>query len=76
MAGLPDTVHFPKQAGEIQWPRDITAAVVSETGMLTNSDLEIAAVVLQLNILEPLVAAIMHHKSVHIHSNNIPCVTW
>jgi hypothetical protein len=41
----------------LQWPRDITAAVISEsnpTGMLTNSDLEMAAVVLQLNVLESL----------------------
>jgi hypothetical protein len=52
--------------------------VVSEsnpTGTLTNSDLEMAAVVLQLNVLEPLVAT-MRHKSVHIHSDNTPSVAW
>jgi hypothetical protein len=34
-----------------------------------------AAVVLQLNVLEPLVAT-MRHKSVQIHSDNTPSVAW
>ena len=62
----------------LQWPPDITAAVVSEsnpTGALTNSDLEMAAVVLHLNVLEPLVPS-MHHKSMQIHSDNTPSVAW
>ena len=69
---------LPETVWRLQWPRDITAAVVSEsnpTGTLTNSDLEMAAVVLQLNVLEPLVAT-MRHKSVHIHSDNTPSVAW
>ncbi len=62
----------------LQWPPDITAAVVSEsnpTGALTNSDLEMAAVVLHLNVIEPLVPS-MHHKSMQIHSDNTPSVAW
>ena len=69
---------LPETVWRLQWPRDITAAVISEsnpTGTLTNSDLEMAAVVLQLNVLEPLVPT-MHHKSTHIHSNNTPSVAW
>ena len=48
---------LPETVWRLQWPRDITAAVISEsnpTGTLTNSDLEMAAVVLQLNVLESL----------------------
>ena len=69
---------LPETVWRLQWPQDITAAVISEsnpTGTLTNSDLEMAAVVLQLNVLEPLVAT-MRHKSVQIHSDNTPSVAW
>jgi hypothetical protein len=34
-----------------------------------------AAVVLQLNVLEPLVPS-MHHKLTRIHSDNTPSVAW
>ncbi|KAI2511562.1 adenylate kinase [Fragilaria crotonensis] len=72
------TSPVPETVWRLQWPLDITAAVVSEsnpTGALTNSDLEMAAVVLQLNVLEPLVPS-MHHKSMQIHSDNTPSVAW
>ena len=72
------TNPLPETVWRLQWPLDITAAVVSEsnpTGTLTNSDLEMAAVVLQLNVLEPLVPS-MHHKSLQIHSDNTPSVAW
>jgi hypothetical protein len=49
------TSLVPETVWQLQWPLDITAAVISEsnpTGALTNSDLEIAVVVLQLNALE------------------------
>jgi hypothetical protein len=70
------SVH--KRVWRLQWPQDITAAVVSEsnpTGALTNSDLEMAAVVLHLNVLDPLVPS-MHHKSMQIHRDNTPSVAW
>jgi hypothetical protein len=44
------TSPVPETIGQLQWQLDKTAAVVSEsnpTGALTNSDLEMAAVVLQ-----------------------------
>jgi hypothetical protein len=72
------TSPVPETVWRLQWPPDITAAVVSEsnpTGALTNSDLEMAAVVLHLNVLEPLVPS-MHHKSMQIHSDNTPSVAW
>ncbi len=72
------TSTVPETVWRLQWPLDITAAVISEskpTGALTNSDLEMAAVVLQLNVLEPLVPS-MHHNSMQIHSNNTPSVAW
>ena len=45
------------------------------TGTLTNSDLEMVAAVLQLRVVEPLVPT-MHHKLVHIYSNNTPSMAW
>ena len=69
---------LPETVWRLQWPWDITAAVISEsnpTGTLTNSDLEMAAVVLQLNVLESLVPT-MYHKSAHVHSDNTPSVAW
>ena len=56
----------------------MSAAVIPEsnpTKTLTNANLEVAAVVLQHNVLEPLVPS-MHHKLTHIHSNNTPSVAW
>ncbi len=72
MSPIPETVW------QLQWPLDITSAVISEsnpTGTLTNSDLQMAPVVLQLNVLEPLVPW-MHHKLMYIHSENTPSVAW
>ena len=69
---------LPETVWRLQWPRDITAAVVSEsnpTGTLTNSDLEMAAVVLHLNTLECL-APTLRHKHVFVHSDNTPSVAW
>jgi hypothetical protein len=64
---------------QLQWPLDITAAVISEshpTEALTNSDLEMAAVLLQFNVLlEPLVPS-MNHKLMQIHRDNTPSVAW
>ena len=68
----------PETVWRLQWPKDITAAVVSDsnpTGTLTNSDLEMAAILLQVNVLEAL-GVTLHHKSLHIHSDNTPSVAW
>jgi hypothetical protein len=56
---------LPETGWRLQWPADITAAVISEsnpTGTLTNSDLEMAAVVLQLNVLAKTAGAINEPK--------------
>jgi hypothetical protein len=68
----------PKTVWQLQWPLDITVAIISEsnlTGVLTNSDPEMAPVVLQLSALEPLVPS-KHHKLMQIHSNNTPSLAW
>jgi hypothetical protein len=72
------TSPVPETVWLLQWPLDITAAVISEsnpTWALRNSDLKMAAVVLQVNVLEPLVP-LMHQKSMSIHSDNTPSVAW
>ena len=56
----------------------LTSAVVSSSnseGRLTNSDLEMAAVLLQFNVLETCVPTLQHVKTV-IHSDYSPSVAW
>ncbi len=68
---------LPERVWHLQWPADITAAVISEsnpTGKLTSSDLEMAVVVLQLNVLNLLVSSMQ--ISTDSHSNNTPSVAW
>ena len=72
------TCPLPETVWRLQWPPDITAAVVSDSnpaGTLTNSDLELAAVVLHLNTLES-VAPSLRHKHILVHSDNTPSVAW
>ena len=72
------TSPLPETVWRLQWPRDITAAVISEsnpTGALTNSDLEMAAVVLHLSTLESVVPT-LRHRHVFVHSDNTPSVAW
>ncbi|KAI2500877.1 hypothetical protein MHU86_13597 [Fragilaria crotonensis] len=62
----------------VQWPADITKAVVSSAnrdGHVTNSDLEMAAIVLHFNILETIVPS-LRHQTVVLHSDNSPSVAW
>ncbi len=74
------TKPLPETVWRLQWPRDITAAVVSEsnpTGTLTKSDLEMAAVVLHLSTLESVPPSLVWHKHVFVYSNNTtPSVAW
>ena len=72
------TCALPETVWRLQWPRDITAAVVSESnpdGALTNSDLEMAAVVLHLSTLE-FIAPTLRHKHIFVHSDNTSSVAW
>jgi hypothetical protein len=61
----------------VQWPADITTNVVSDSnplGTITNSDLEMAGVLIHQLVLEQLVN--MCHKRSVIHCDNSPSVSW
>jgi len=63
----------------IQWPQDITSDVVSyanPNGRLTNSDLEMAAVVLQQAVLEARLGSAIAGTQAAIGSDNTPAVAW
>lgn len=68
---------LPPTVWRVVFPQDITQAVVSydnPQGILTNSDLEMAGVLLHQLVLERLVN-IRHAQSV-IHCDNTPSVAW
>jgi hypothetical protein len=61
----------------VQWPADITSNVISDTnplGTITNSDLEMAGVLVHQLVLEQMVD--MRHKRSIIHCDNSPSVSW
>jgi hypothetical protein len=61
-----------------EFPPDITAQVISDknpTGVLTNSDLEMAGVLLHYMALEQL-GVDLRHSSTTIGCNNSPAVSW
>jgi hypothetical protein len=63
----------------VQWPADVTAALVSDTnpqGTITNSDLEVAGVLLQEAVLEAELGSAMAGKHIVIGSDNSPAVAW
>ena len=63
----------------IQWPKDITVALVSHktpTGTITNSDLEMAGVVLHEAVLETHLGAAMRAAHLVIGCDNSPAVSW
>jgi hypothetical protein len=64
----------------VQWPKDVTNAVISTTnphGTLTNSDLEMAGVLLQETVLEAAIGPNhMEHALVAIGCDNSPAVAW
>jgi hypothetical protein len=68
---------LPPTVWRVVWPNDITTNVVSDSnplGTITNSDLEMAGVVLHQLVLERLVD-LRHNRSV-IHCDNTPSVSW
>ena len=72
LSGLPPTVF------RLQWPTNITNALVSfdnPKGSITNSDLEMASLLLLWLCLEG-VAPNMAHKHVALFSDNFPSVSW
>ena len=74
------TVPTPPIVWRVQWPADISADVVSDTnpgGRLTNSDLEMAGVLLQEAVLEEhLGPAAMRAIQTAIGCDNSPAVAW
>jgi hypothetical protein len=63
----------------VQWPQDITDAVVSfknPNGKLTNSDLEMAGVVLREAVLEAHLGTNLAHVQMAIGCDNSPAVAW
>ena len=64
----------------VQWPKDITDAIVSSSnpqGTVTNSDLEMAGVLLHESVLETTVgAAAMVGAQTAIGCDNSPAVSW
>jgi hypothetical protein len=62
----------------LQWPPDITASIIiksNPTGTLTNSDLELAGLVL-LWIMMEHVCMDLAEKRVSLFSNNSPSMGW
>jgi hypothetical protein len=62
----------------LQWSPDITANVVSAsnpTGMITNSDLELAGLVILWLMMEHVCGSLAE-KRVALFSNNSPTVSW
>ena len=63
----------------VQWPKDITDDVVSfktPSGKLTNSDLEMAGVLLQEAVLEAYLGTDLAHVQTAIGCDNSPAVAW
>ncbi len=62
----------------LQWPPDITASIITKsnkTGTLTNSDLELAGLVLLWIMMEHVCTDLVE-KQVALFSNNSPSVGW
>jgi hypothetical protein len=63
----------------IQWPADVTTSVVSSTnptGQITNSDLEMAGVLLHTAVLETAIGRAMVGAQFAIGCDNSPAVAW
>jgi hypothetical protein len=69
---------IPPSVWRVEFPADITAQVVSQKnprGVLTNSDLEMAGVLLHYLALEEIVPD-LRHAQVAIGCDNSPAVAW
>jgi hypothetical protein len=69
----------PKQSGDCSGrgisPRPSCLRATRPGSWLTNSDLEMAAVVLHLSVLENVVPS-LRHLHIFVHSDNTPSVAW
>jgi hypothetical protein len=74
---LSGTLHLSPVVWRLEWPVDIQNNVVSfsnPTGSITNSDLEMAGMLIHYLVLEHLVA--LKHVHVAAWCNNTPTVSW
>ena len=68
----------PPTVFRVQWPPDITAAIVSDdnpTGTITNSDLEMAGLLLLWLVMEDVCPALTN-AHIALFSDNSPTVHW
>jgi hypothetical protein len=70
-------LHLEPRVWRVAFPSDISSQVISNsnpTGTLTNSDLEMAAVLLHYMVLQQCTP--MKHKRAGTFSDNTPTVAW
>jgi hypothetical protein len=73
------TEHIPPTVWRMPFPPDVESRLVSHSnpkGDITNSDLEMAGVLLQWLVLEQIAPASLEHKHIGIFSDNTPTVAW
>jgi hypothetical protein len=67
--------YIPPTVWRVEFPPDITAEVTNPDGKLTNSDLEMAGVLLHYLALEQIIPDLMRSQAV-IGCDNTPSVAW
>lgn len=73
------TIGVPPLVWRLNFPTSVSSQVVSEAnpkGHLTNSDLELAGVLLHYSVLEEVLDNQMRHSRVGIFCDNTPAVYW
>ena len=76
---LSGSKHIDPIVWRLLWPADIEARLVSDAnpkGDITNSDLEMAAHLLQWLVLEQVAPEPLKHAHIGISSDNTPTVAW
>jgi hypothetical protein len=71
--------HLAPIVWRVPWPKDLTNAIISDSnpqGTITNSDLEMAGVLLQEAVLEAHLGPAMTAAHLVIGSDNSPAVGW
>jgi hypothetical protein len=68
----------PPTVVQLQWPKDITDNVKSDSnsnGMITNSDLEMAGLLIIFLVMEEIVCDLTE-ANIALFSNNTPTISW
>ncbi len=69
---------MPPHSGLLQWPKDITDNVKSDSnpnGTITNSDLKMAGLLIIFLVMEDIVCNLME-ANIALFRNNTPTVSW